>query len=160
MSIFDKLRSASDIETNKVLGSNISSFENRIETFTFAKLPESISELQALPESTLDSPFKTAALTVLALCVYVAVKVVYGDKSITSDEFEIQKASDAGMRGDVDNDKKVSVMDATIIQMYSASLVDLTADQKKRGDVDDDTKVSVLDATKIQMFVAQLIPEL
>lgn len=91
---------------------------------------------------------------------YVAVKVVYGDKSITSDEFEIQKASDASMRGDVDNDKKVSVMDATIIQMYSASLVDLTADQKLRGDVDDDTKVSVLDATKIQMFVAQLIPQL
>lgn len=76
MSIFDKLRSASDIETNKVLGSNISSFENRIETFTFAKLPESISELQALSESTLDSPFKTAALTVLALCVYGADKSI------------------------------------------------------------------------------------
>lgn len=53
MSIFDKLK-------NNAAAGN--------ETFTFAALPESLAQLQALPEATLDSPFKTAALTVCALC--------------------------------------------------------------------------------------------
>lgn len=39
-------------------------------TFTFEKLPESLEEMKALPEITMDDPFKTAALTVCALCVY------------------------------------------------------------------------------------------
>ena len=76
MSIFDKLSSGSNLETNNVGTSNFRSYENRKEIFTFNKLPESLIELQALPESTLDSPFKTAALTVLALCVYGADKSI------------------------------------------------------------------------------------
>ena len=43
---------------------------NRSERFTFSSLPTSLSELQALPEATLDSPFKTAALTLAVLCRY------------------------------------------------------------------------------------------
>lgn len=39
-------------------------------TFTFDKLPETADELKALPEAVLDTPFKAAALTVLALCRY------------------------------------------------------------------------------------------
>lgn len=39
-------------------------------TFTFKKLPDSVEELMSLPEASLDSPYKTAALAVLALCVY------------------------------------------------------------------------------------------
>lgn len=39
-------------------------------SFTFAKLPANVSELQNLPEATLDSPFKTTALTLAALCQY------------------------------------------------------------------------------------------
>lgn len=76
MSIFDKLRNGSNLETDNVGTSNLRSYENRKEIFTFNKLPESLIELQALPESTLDSPFKTAALTVLALCVYGADKSI------------------------------------------------------------------------------------
>ncbi|MBQ7612921.1 MAG: hypothetical protein IJU92_07620 [Spirochaetaceae bacterium] len=38
------------------------------ENFTFNSLPTSVSELQALPECSLDSPFKTAALTLAVLC--------------------------------------------------------------------------------------------
>lgn len=41
---------------------------NREEKFTFAALPTGLGELQALPEATLDSPFKTTALVVAALC--------------------------------------------------------------------------------------------
>ena len=42
--------------------------ENRAETFTFAALPANLTALKALPEASLDSPYKTAALTVAALC--------------------------------------------------------------------------------------------
>ena len=39
-------------------------------SFTFAKLPENLGELQKFPEAVLDSPFKTTALTLAALCRY------------------------------------------------------------------------------------------
>ena len=38
--------------------------------FTFSQLPINTQQLQALPEAALDSPFKTAALTMAALCQY------------------------------------------------------------------------------------------
>ena len=43
---------------------------NRKETFTFEAVPQSIAELSAIPEASLDSAFKTSALTVLVLCRY------------------------------------------------------------------------------------------
>ena len=43
---------------------------NYTETFTFASLPTNVAELQALPESNLDSAFKTTALTLAVLCNY------------------------------------------------------------------------------------------
>ena len=43
---------------------------NKSETFTFQSLPESLDELKDLSEATLDTPFKTAALTLCALCAY------------------------------------------------------------------------------------------
>ena len=70
MSIFDKLKnSAADAaQTTAVSG------ENKREIFTFSALPESLAQLQALPEASLSSPFQTAALTVCALCAYAADK--------------------------------------------------------------------------------------
>jgi len=43
---------------------------NRTESFTFASLPNNLAELQALKEASLDSAFKTTALTIVALCSY------------------------------------------------------------------------------------------
>ena len=40
---------------------------NRTETFTFAALPTQLSELKALPEAALGTPFATAALALAAL---------------------------------------------------------------------------------------------
>ena len=37
---------------------------------SFSKLPKTLEELQALPEASLDAPYKTAALTVAALCLW------------------------------------------------------------------------------------------
>lgn len=68
MSIFDKLKQG-------VTGA-VQSLGNQKETFTFAALPESLAQMQALPEAALDNPFKTAALTVCALCAYAADKEI------------------------------------------------------------------------------------
>ena len=68
MGIFDKLKHSA-IDTVMTTATSIG---NKTETFTFAVLPESLAELQALPEAALNTPFQTAALTVLALCAYAA----------------------------------------------------------------------------------------
>ena len=70
MSIFDKLKSSA----KQAVSTAAKSVGNKKETFTFRALPESLEELQALPEASLDTPFRTAALTVLALCAYAADK--------------------------------------------------------------------------------------
>ena len=72
-------------------------------------------------------------------------------------DFDPCQANITGILGDVDGDKKVSVMDATEIQMYKAQMKDLTDEQKLRADADKDNLVSVMDATQIQRLVAQLI---
>ncbi len=72
MSIFDKLKSNAVKAVKNAASSAASSLGNKHETFTFAALPESLEQLQALPEASLDSPYKTAALTVCALCAYAA----------------------------------------------------------------------------------------
>lgn len=66
MSIFDRIKKSMDGALKKS--------EPQVQTFVFNALPESVSELKATPEASLDSPFKTAALTVCALCAYGADK--------------------------------------------------------------------------------------
>ncbi len=50
--------------------SNIGKGKNRSESFSFCGIPSNADELKRLDEASLDSPFKTAALTLLALCRY------------------------------------------------------------------------------------------
>ncbi|MBO4429364.1 MAG: hypothetical protein J5832_05360, partial [Clostridia bacterium] len=71
MSIFDKLKSTLSGGAGKTFDKSKSE-----ETFTFTALPESLDELKALPEASLDDPFKTAALSLCALCAYGADKAV------------------------------------------------------------------------------------
>ena len=72
MSIFDKLKkSATDAVKTAATGA-ATAFGKKEEIVTFAALPESLADMQALPEAELDSPFKTAALTVCAECAYAA----------------------------------------------------------------------------------------
>ena len=75
MSIFDKLKNSA-MDTVMTAATSIG---NKSETFTFAALPESLTEMQALPEAALATPFQTAALTVLALCAYVADRQIGQD---------------------------------------------------------------------------------
>ena len=68
MSIFDKLKKSVQTAVKSAASATFAGEE----TFTFSALPESLAELQVLPEAALDTPFKTAALSVCALCVFAA----------------------------------------------------------------------------------------
>lgn len=77
MSIFDSLKrqvkSQLKREASKLVNDavqNIGKGRNHSETFSFSALPMRLDDLKALPEASLDSAFKTTALTVLALCRY------------------------------------------------------------------------------------------
>lgn len=59
---------ASDVVDDAV--SSIGKGTNHTETFTFTSLPTNLAELQAMPEASLDTAFKTVALTIAALCAF------------------------------------------------------------------------------------------
>lgn len=73
MSIFDKFMSQFNSPAQAPKATEPAS---KKETFSFVDLPESLAQLQALPEAVLTSPFQTAALTVCALCAYSAEPAV------------------------------------------------------------------------------------
>ena len=56
--------------------------------------------------------------------------------------------------GDADGDGKVTILDATRIQRYLASLSDMTDDELTAADADQDGSVTILDATRIQRYLA------
>jgi len=77
MGLFDSLKrnaeSSLKREASKAVSNAVQSVgkgKNRSESFTFASLPTNLAQLQALPEASLDSAFKTTALTIAALCRY------------------------------------------------------------------------------------------
>ena len=77
MGLFDSiLKTAGNAVKNeaaKAVSNAVSSVgkgSNRTESFTFSALPNSLAELQAMPEASLDSAFKTTALTIAVLCSY------------------------------------------------------------------------------------------
>ncbi|MGN0453371.1 MAG: leucine-rich repeat protein [Ruminococcus sp.] len=61
--------------------------------------------------------------------------------------------------GDVNNDNKVNIKDATQVQRFVASIIDENSPgfNYKNADVDTDGKITVRDATAIQKFVAKVI---
>ena len=72
--------------------------------------------------------------------------------------FSLEEHNDC-MLGDVDGDKKITIMDATAIQLHIAKTKILSEDALSRADADKDKKVSITDATAIQRYVAKVITE-
>ena len=58
--------------------------------------------------------------------------------------------------GDADQNEKINVKDATVIQKHAAKLLMLIGDATICADVNADTKINVKDATAIQKFAAKL----
>lgn len=59
--------------------------------------------------------------------------------------------------GDVDNDNKISVNDATIIQKFIAGIIEFDTETFIYADTDGSGEVSVADATYIQKYIAGII---
>lgn len=78
MGFFDNLKKNFQSEVNKTVNASAkeagravqNAVSNKSVTFTFTELPKDVEELKALPESALDTPFKTTALALAALCNY------------------------------------------------------------------------------------------
>lgn len=61
--------------------------------------------------------------------------------------------------GDVNNDKKSDITDATLIQMHAAKIAPLGDEAAKAADVDSNGKIDITDATLVQMKAAGLKTE-
>lgn len=70
------------------------------------------------------------------------------------------KLKDSTVFGDANGDGKVTVVDATMIQKNSASLITLSEKTLAMVDVDRNGRVNVADATKIQKYIAGIISAL
>ena len=60
------------------------------------------------------------------------------------------------IQGDVDFDSKVTILDATLIQLHLAQIQLFSKDQLKIADFDGDSEISIFDATGIQYRLAGL----
>lgn len=67
MGLFDRMQSQNAAQNTQ---QTLTKPQEGSFTFTFPELPETLAQMQALPESALDTPYKTAALAVCALCCY------------------------------------------------------------------------------------------
>lgn len=66
----------------------------------------------------------------------------------------------AGLRGDVEGDGVVSIMDATWTQYHIAAHLTLDGKGLLCGDIDKDGSISIMDTTNIQRYIAEKIPNL
>lgn len=102
-------------------------------------------------------PFTFDWISVEGPGTYVATMYIMGQEFsynvVVSDEY-----APTTELGDVDLDGTVSIMDATEIQLYKASMIELSDEAILVADVDNDSEVSIMDATMIQMFIADLVP--
>ena len=60
------------------------------------------------------------------------------------------------IRGDVDGDDDLNIIDATIIQGYLAHLVSFNGAQIAAADLDFDGEINIIDATEVQLRIAYL----
>ncbi len=102
--------------------------------------------------------------TISKLTDEIGVQIVTVSYKGFSKTFEVI-VSDSSIKpeliiGDVDDDGRVTIIDATFIQRHIAQLTTIDVDRLECADTDKDGKVSIIDATMIQRFIAQLIPSL
>lgn len=70
MGLFDSLKKIAADAAKDAIEKSVSKALNKKETFTFNSLPLSLEQMKNSELAALDTPFKTAALTVCALCVF------------------------------------------------------------------------------------------
>lgn len=67
------------------------------------------------------------------------------------------KPIQSNLKGDVDGDGVLTILDVTQVQMYCAKLTKFSAKQTSLADYDKDGIIDVMDATLMQMVIAKII---
>lgn len=70
---------------------------------------------------------------------------------------DVTEVEEWRMYGDLDHDNRVSVLDATKIQMHIAAINKFDKFEMIQADVDSDKRVSIIDATTIQRYLASFV---
>ena len=70
MGLFDKMHQAAMGAANEIAGAAKNFAGTSSQTITFDHLPETLEQMQALPQASLTNPFEVAALITCAFCVY------------------------------------------------------------------------------------------
>ncbi len=65
-----KLKQSAQDALKKGINKAVTNMGNKSEKIVIADIPQSLEQFKALPQADLSTPFKTAALTVVALCNY------------------------------------------------------------------------------------------
>ena len=70
MGLFDKFKAQAMNGVSEAVKSAAQSFGNKSVPIAVSSIPSSLQEFTALPQAAMATPFDTAAMTVIALCVY------------------------------------------------------------------------------------------
>ena len=135
--------------------------EHTTETTTLTETTESTettatdpTEITETTETTVTDPTETTESTETTATIPTETIVTTEPSSGATEPSESDV--DKGILGDVNDDGKVNIKDATLIQKAAAKIIELTDDEKLRADVNADNKNNVKDATAIQKFVAKI----
>ena len=71
----------------------------------------------------------------------------------------VRNAPEQIIKGDVDGDGTVTILDATIIQRYLAEFITFTDEQTPAADMDNNGKIGIEDVTAIQVLLMQRNPK-
>ena len=73
MAFFDKLKNQAATAVTGAVRQTAANIGSKTERIVFADIPESLDAFKSLPQAALATPFDTAALTVVALCLYLSL---------------------------------------------------------------------------------------
>lgn len=70
MGLFDKLKKQAVSAVSNAVKEGVQNLGNKTVPIEISSIPSSLTEFTAMPQAGMSTPFETAAMTVVALCVY------------------------------------------------------------------------------------------
>ena len=109
-----------------------------------------------VPQPTISAPATTAAPTTEAPTTEAPTTEAPTTEQTTTEQLPtIPYSQSIGIgKGDVDQDGRISILDATMVQRYLVKLGTLTEEQKVIADFSGDGRISIEDVTTIQRYLS------
>lgn len=70
MSLFDKFKKQAVSAVSNAVKEGVQNLGNKTVPISISSIPSTLAEFTAMPQAAMSTPFETAAMTVVALCVY------------------------------------------------------------------------------------------